>query len=249
MLSISQPGLLMPYTMHWFSEHPPSPLQNWRPMVYWCCRDVGVVAGFKRQQVATRIVSLNQPWEEIESRFVKDTAYEMRRAARDGVQPLFDQDLALFLDFYRTFAKQKGLGVPRLEELKGYLGHVTIGKALLGNEPLVMNFYIMDSTSQRVRMLYSASHFRTMSDPANRYLVGRANRFLHREAMRFFKNQGFSYYDLGGFAPESQDPAVMAINRFKESIGGSLLWEVHYTSLMVRLTQSVRAWMKDLGGR
>lgn len=243
MLTISQPGRIMNYTMHWFSKQPPSPLQAWRPMMYWCCHDSGEVAGFQRQEVATRIVALDQPWEQIESALPKNTAYEMRRAARDGVKTLFDTDMKTFIDFYQAFALQKGLGIPRYEQLNGYLEHATIGKALVDDTALVMNFYLMDPQTRRVRMLYSASHFRAMLDASNRYFVGRANRFLHGAAMRHFQSQDMLHYDLGGYALESQDPALVAINRFKESIGGTLVQEVHYISWMLRLAQDMRVWL------
>jgi hypothetical protein len=85
--------------------------------------------------------------------------------------------------------------------------------------------YVKDSSLGRVRLLYSASHFRGMSDSGDRNKIGRANRLLHWHEIRTLKDLGFRLYDLGGIPLDSSDQAKNDIARFKLEFGGEMLIE------------------------
>ena len=79
------------------------------------------------------------------------------------------------------------------------------------NKSLVMHSYLCDKDNKRVRLLHSASLFR--SDDQNiRSLVGMANRFLHFKDMTYFN---YMVYDFGGYAFETNDEQLKNINDFR----------------------------------
>ena len=90
---------------------------------------------------------------------------------------------------------------------------------------LTAHAYVKDSSSGRVRLLYSASHFRARSDSGERDKIGRANRLLHWHEIVTLKDLGFELYDLGGIPLESADQEKNDIARFKLEFGGELLIE------------------------
>ena len=85
--------------------------------------------------------------------------------------------------------------------------------------------YVKDSSSGRVRLLYSASHFRARSDSGERNKIGRANRLLHWHEIVTLKDLGFGLYDLGGIPLDSSDQEKNDIARFKLEFGGEMLIE------------------------
>jgi lipid II:glycine glycyltransferase (peptidoglycan interpeptide bridge formation enzyme) len=94
-----------------------------------------------------------------------------------------------------------------------------------------MHAYVADRDASRIRLLYSASHFRGTEDTEERNLVGRANRFLHWSEIQSAQEAGFELYDLGGLPINHNDPAKNAIARFKSEFGGTPILEYNgYTS-------------------
>jgi hypothetical protein len=140
---------------------------------------------------------------------------------------------SLYAHFYDTFAKHKGLPPCNRTKLKA----LSSSSALLlssvcdpeGNL-LSAHAYVKDEAVGRVRLLYSASHYRGMNESAERNKVGRANRLLHWYEILTLKNLGFKLYDLGGIPLDSADQERNAIARFKLEFGGKLL--VEYSGLL-----------------
>lgn len=184
----------------------------------------------------TLIIDLTQPLTNIFDAFKKDTRNLVRRCdTRDGMyfkivkRPSL-QDIKFFADFYDQFANlknQESLSIPYLEAVAD-AGMLVLSWAFLGNEPLVGHGYI--STPSRVRLLQSASLFRTSSDSAYRNLVGRANRWLHWKDIEEFAQNGYKIYDLGGWYAAQEDKEKLKINSFKEEFGG--VNKVEYNGMM-----------------
>ncbi len=103
-------------------------------------------------------------------------------------------------------------------------------QASFNDSVIVMNAYILDETISRVRLLYSASHFRDINEKSFAAIVGRANRLLHWHAISFFKENKYLIYDLGGYALGTKDKSLININKFKDGFGGELLIESKYCS-------------------
>lgn len=183
--------------------------------------------------VQTSMIDLTAPVEEISKPISKNTRYKIQRAEREGFSPRLithpsPDEASLYAHYYNTFAEQKSL--PRCNTVK--LKALCLASALLlssisdheGNL-LSAHAYVKDESLGRVRLLYSASHFRAMADSAERNKVGRANRLLHWYEILTLKNLGFRAYDLGGIPLDSSDAAKNSIAQFKLEFGGNLVIE------------------------
>ncbi|WP_199117978.1 hypothetical protein [Pedobacter sp. ASV28] len=202
------------------------------------------IFGYKRSEFYTKLINLWASEEEICKGFNKDTAYEIRRARKDGIVTGVELDIYRFVKFYNTFAQTKGLHQLG-NHILHYGEHLMMTKATAENEDLVMHAYILDLSDKRVRLLYSASQYRNeVSGASKRALVGRANRLLHAEDMLLFKAQGFATYDMGGYAFGTKEVDLHRINVFKDGFGGELILENDYWPRTLLLALGLLALMK-----
>jgi len=188
--------------------------------------------------VQTSVIDLTAPVEEISAPISKNTRYKIQRAEREGFLPRLvinpsTDEASLYAHYYNTFALYKGLPPCNRVKLKALCSSSAL---LLSSvtEPngnlLAAHAYIKDDSLGRVRLLYSASHFRGMADSGERNKVGRANRLLHWYEILTLKNLGYKLYDLGGIPLDASDLAKNSIAQFKLEFGGRLV--VEYSGLV-----------------
>ena len=183
--------------------------------------------------VQTSIIDLTAPLDDISSPISKNTRYKIQRAEREGLTPRITQDpsleeASLYAHYYDTFAHHKGLPPCNRAKLRALCSTSALLLSSISDSDgnlLSAHAYVKDEVLGRVRLLYSASHYRAMADSSERNKVGRANRFLHWYEILSLKNVGFKLYDLGGIPLDSSDEAKNAIARFKLEFGGKLLVE------------------------
>jgi hypothetical protein len=181
----------------------------------------------------TSILDLRKPLSDLFSRISSGARYKIRRAEREGVVPLLNEapseaDVRFFKEFFDQFAIQKSLPMSNLKKLLALqsLGALVLTQARSkSDQDLVMHAYVADHESRRIRLLYSASHFRDIEDSEQRNFIGRANRLLHWFEVQRTKELGYERYDLGGMPLTRGDPAKDAIARFKSEFGGVPLVE------------------------
>ena len=139
-----------------------------------------------------------------------------------------DEDARRFADYYDTFARHKGLPPGNRTKLAA-LGRrsALLLSSVTDSEGTVLSAHahVKDAGLGRVRLLYSASHFRAMSDSGERNRVGRANRLLHWHEITTLQRLGYQVYDFGGIPLDSADQEKNDIARFKLEFGGDLLIE------------------------
>jgi len=180
---------------------------------------------------ATLLTNLREAEEALWNALSKENRYEVRRArARDGVEIEIyhhptEAQLQEFVHYYSAFAQSKGLsrfdkGTQRLLGLYRQAGRLVFGVIDRDEQRLVQHVYYV-GPGDTCRLLYSASLFREREDSAFRALVGRANRLLHWEEMCWFREQEYRRFDWGGWHAGA-DPAMLRINDFKESFGGTV---------------------------
>jgi hypothetical protein len=205
----------------------------------------------------TLIVDLTQEAAVIETEIKSDTRYAIRRAAaKDELTYNYhdqpgDDAMESFLGFYNEFARATGLPAVKLAHL-GLMRDTR--KLILTNvktadgEDLVWHSYLCGSN--QVRLLHSASLFRTVDNSKYRQRVGRANRYHHWRDFLKLKEAGFRTYDFGGWYAGSDDPDKVRINRFKEEFGGTVVptyyGEVALTMLGKAALKLKRAWDKGV---
>jgi hypothetical protein len=222
----------MPFNVIWFAGRPST--INCLLKYYKQSNYCGPVTGYQRQSFYTKIINLNTETSVFEAGFDKNTSYEIRRALKDGVETSIENDLACFINFYNLFAGSKELS-KLTSTFYRYKPNVVITKATYNNEDLVMHAYLIDDNLKRVRLLHSASLFRIENDTQSRAITGRANRLLHFKDMCHFKEIGYQTYDLGGYALDTTDEALLKINQFKDSFGGTLVQESDFLPIAARI--------------
>ncbi len=188
--------------------------------------------------VQTSVIDLTAPVEDLSAPISKNTRYKIQRAEREGFTPRLvthpsTDEASLYAQYYDVFAHHKGLPACNRKKLKALCSSSALLLSTIScpeGELLAAHAYVKDDSLGRVRLLYSASHFRGMADTAERNKIGRANRLLHWYEILTLKNLGFSLYDLGGIPLDSSDPAKNSIAKFKLEFGGAPL--IEYSGLL-----------------
>jgi hypothetical protein len=181
----------------------------------------------------TQIIDLSQDLTQLLSSLSSNTRYKIRRAEREAIVPHAEsnpseQDVLTFSDFFDEFAQQKRQPLSnrrKLKALRAEKGLLLTGAYDQNNQLVVAHAYVADAHIGRVRLLYSASHFRGSTDTEERNRIGRANRMLHWFDIETAKTNGFTRYDLGGVPIDQSDPEKNAIARFKAEFGGEQVIE------------------------
>jgi len=181
----------------------------------------------------TQIIELKRASTELFADLSSGTRYKIRRAERERVCPSLHANptkshVADFCDFYDTFARQKNRPPSNRAKLEALRAHEALAISLVhdGDGAMIASHaYITDRSSERARLLYSASHFRGTDSTEKRNYIGRANRLLHWFEIEQFKGIGFAHYDLGGIPMQNNDPEKTSIARFKSEFGGRHLIE------------------------
>lgn len=188
----------------------------------------------------TQLINLSRPEGEIFGALSSNTRYKINRAEREGLHSRVEtsptkEEISIYAQFYDEFARHKSLPESNVAKLSAL---ITAGALALSSvadatgKVLAAHAYVSDRETRRVRLLYSASHFRGSQDSAERNLIGRANRLLHWQEILEFKRLGFEFYDLGGLPMDDSDPAKNAIAKFKLEFGGEHV--IEYNGLIPR---------------
>jgi hypothetical protein len=197
----------------------------------------------------TIIIDLRQSDDEIFSGMKSKTRNLVRRAQANGEIKIeaFEKPehsaIDEFLEVHRTFSERRGLPpvdsswVNSLAEA----GALALTRAIAFGDTLVWHSYVV--TRSRARLLHSASLFRD-ADHSVQNLVGLANRLLHWSDMKMFRAARLDTYDLGGWYDGTEDPALLSINRFKESFGGLQKKEYNATKALSLLGRTYLEAMK-----
>ncbi len=188
------------------------------------------VMGMRRKEFYTSHINLKEDIEQIKGKFDKGTAYEIRRAIKDGVVTEIFEDKSKFINFFNDFAKAKGIkGTSSNYNL--FERDIVMTKAIFEDEVLVMHSYLVDDN--RARLYMSCSKYLEIADKGKRALLGRANRYLHFKDIEMFKDNGLQIYDFGGYAKDTEDKYLIGINKFKLGFGGSIVKEYNYAPLWI----------------
>jgi lipid II:glycine glycyltransferase (peptidoglycan interpeptide bridge formation enzyme) len=198
-----------------------------------------LVFGYKKELFLTKIINLQEDTDTIQKAFDKNTNYEIRRAIKDGVITSTEQNLDRFIFFYNQFSETKKLPKLNYNNLKHYNSNLLITKAIYNNDDVVMHSYVLDKSLKRARLLHSSSLYRNEDSTNVKATIGRANRLLHLTDIKYLKDLGFIEYDLGGYATNIENEAMLNINKFKDSFGGELKKENDYLPYVMVLMSKI----------
>lgn len=177
----------------------------------------------------TLLTDLTESEEAITARFAKNTRYEIRRAAKEGVQAeirygeeVSSAEVEAFCQFFHKFWESKEHPEITVEtihrQIRDYVQakRFCITKASFEGQTMVYHTYIQGDDT--IRLFQSASLFRTDSN-ISKSLVGMANRYLHQSDIMAFKAKGYKMLDWGGAGLEEE---VASITKFKADFGGEV---------------------------
>lgn len=177
----------------------------------------------------TPVTDLTATEDEIRGKYTKDVRYEVRRAAREGIQYIVyddlerkkDEDLIQdVIDKYYQFCDQINMLALKHNLDAEEFGKMIDLKSIIISKAKFENgwtYHVYQADGNSALLWFSFSDYR--KENANKSLAGWANRGLHDFDIMYFKNKGYAVYDWGNIANEA-DPNQ--IDRFKMSFGGEL---------------------------
>lgn len=235
-----------PFTRHvtWFSEH--VSLSSCLVFsIYRQCRYFTKSFLFKIVPFHTIHIDLLLKEDTIFNGFSKNTRYEVRRSDKDGVNHRVVENIDEFIEFYAAFASSKKRALISQDDLTCYGEHLIITAAVHNGVDLVMHSYLVDKKASIVRLLHSASNFRSTTTHEFRQIIGRANRYLHWMDILRFKTEGFFVYDFGGYALHNVDDDLVKVNEFKRGFGGTVVEQYEYTSFPLVIMLGIRKFFVE----
>ncbi len=192
----------------------------------------------KKHIFYTKYVDLTLSKDELKSTFSKTVRQKINKAGRESVTfniyKLDTQEkIGFYINYYNEFAKSKKLHFNiSKRNIMPFLDNSLVTYSEYNGVILSMHRYILDNESKIACFVESSSHFRLIDkdDTVNRNFIGIANIFLMYQDMLYLKEKGFTSYDLGGYGVNTDDPAILAINYFKDGFKGTLVQENHFES-------------------
>jgi peptidoglycan pentaglycine glycine transferase (the first glycine) len=192
-------------------------------------------------------VDLNLPEEDLLAKMKSKTRYNVRLAARKGVEvvePDFDEAWATFYEWMKATSERKGDYV--LRRPRDYLRSVmrTMHDAGQGRlffaehegTPLA-GMYVF-TFGEKYWYMYGAS-----SDEKRNL---KPNYLLQWEVMRWARNRGLTHYDMVG-VPKSEElnegSSLWSVYKFKEGFGGEIVDSLGCFDLPVRRARAA-AWYR-----
>lgn len=242
MISIVRHKYGIPINDIFFSENPRS--DEDRSLIKFFVQAQKPGDGFS--QFKTQVISLRVSPGVLFGSLSSNTRYKIRRAEREGYTPLLareptSSDIKAFCAFFNPFAAHKKLHPANLSKLNALRAKQSLILSSVTDrqgETVAMHAYVVDAGLERLRLLYSASHFRISASSEERNAIGRANRLLHWHEIETLSRAGYSAYDLGGIPMKDDDPEKNAIARFKSEFGGTHVVEFNGILCPNRLLQN-----------
>lgn len=191
---------------------------------------------FKKNIFNSWIIDLKQEAEAILKKFSDTTRNEIKRAAKEWLQYWYKEnlmwnDLVKYYLFYNEFLKAKWLKTISIFDIEKYKGHLFLTHSMLENEILNYHLYIIDKSTEKVRLLQSCSLFRKESDKNKINIIGYANRWLHYYDMKLFKELWYWEYDFWWLYLWTEDKQKINIDKFKLSFWPETVTQYNYEKI------------------
>jgi hypothetical protein len=235
----------------WFDEK----TDGARLDLLWYRQRENPVSDARCREFYTILINLRKDPDALLADMHGDTRYQIRRAAAkdalsyESLDTKAPDSLVRFCDFYDEFATQKNRAKVDREHLMLLVENKSLDLSRVSRDncgSLVWHAHFR--TRDKVRLLYSASHYRAACTSAQRSFIGRANRHHHWQDILRFKAEGISTYDFGGWYEGSADQEKLRINDFKEKFGGEIVKQFNCVravtirgKLAIRVQQMLRS--------
>lgn len=233
-MRIAQSRFGIPLIKYYFTQPPLLPWREWWiPVAYMDCYELAHPYFFKTVLRHTLITDLTLPQATLFQGFNRVTRSQIRQYQQEQFFTLnLSTPLEQFMPLYNAFARSRSLSMFSCEDAStiGEQNYRIFGMEDAQGKPLLCHFYLLGNAMQTVNLLISASTLDYREDQSMSRLLARANRYLHWQGMCHFKEAGFQRYDWGGYVPDTPDPVMQGINRFKKTFNGQLTPIYNYYS-------------------
>jgi len=208
----------------WFSDAP-FEVNGYDGVVFRACTDNVDLEGFFKREFTTSVIDLTQDLDVIWGKMSKSSCRSaIKRAEREGVEILVNQEYETFINLNRNFRTDKGLP-PFDVDVDFMKNYGTLFVSMINGTIFGGQFYLNDDS--HMRWLLGASK-RLESTDNIKSLIGAANRLMIWEAIQYAKTAEIGTFDMGGYyTGKIPDPQKEGINHFKKSFGGEIV--SHYT--------------------
>lgn len=224
-MRVEQKKLGIPIRKYYFEQKQRLDWQDFLlPTAYMDCYSEQKPRFFNTEYRYTLLTDLTRSEEDIFQSFAKDNRNQIRRCEREANFSLnTDTPLEQFIPLYNAFAQTKGLSLFTDDDGERIgQGNYRIFSVQHEGKALICHFYLLSPQAGVTNLLISASSLEYRHDPDMNRAMGHANRYLHWQGMKHFRREGFHTYDWGGYVPDTDDPAMRGINRFKRTFNGKL---------------------------
>lgn len=234
----------IPIRKHYFAPVSPGWKDYLLPTAYLDCYTSQKPSAFQTVYRHTLITDLRQDETAIFDNFPKDTRNQIRRCEREQHFSLnLHTSMEQLISLYDTFAQTRGLSSYSMQDATSF-GHDNYRIFSIEHEgkPIICHMYLLSAETGVSNLLISAATDKYNDDQDMRRAMGHANRCLHWQGMKQLKASGFHTYDWGGYALDTDDPALQGINRFKKTFNGQLTPIYNYYSPAYAFIEQV--WKK-----
>tara|TARA_Y100001958_G_C21246013_1_gene576143 strand:+ start:5406 stop:6086 length:681 start_codon:yes stop_codon:yes gene_type:complete len=187
---------------------------------------------FKKEIFYSKKINLNNSIDEIFKNFKSNTRNEIRKSQNFDIKFSQNIDRSLFVKIYNDNAKALKRPKLILDKLESNL---VITGSVINNNICSIHAYLVHENHFSM-LLYSVLNYNSNQESK---LLGYFNRFHHYEDIKYFKSLKFKIYDFGGYAINSNDIKLKAINKFKDSFGGELIKYHNFNSPLIILLRTL----------
>lgn len=181
---------------------------------------------YSKEFFYSKRIDLNNTVDNIFGDFKSNTRNEIRKS--DNYEVTFNEniDRLTFVNIYNQGAENLKRPKINLNELETEL---KITGTTFEDNICSIHAYLINNNDSSM-LLYSVLNYNSNIESK---LLGYFNRFHHFEDIKYFKSCNFNFYDFGGYALETNDNKLKAINKFKDSFGGELIKYLNFNSPLV----------------
>lgn len=181
---------------------------------------------YRKEFFYSKRINLKKNLENIFADFKSNTRNEIRKSANYKVAFNENIDRLTFVNIYNQGAVNLKRPKINLNDLEPKL---KITGTIFDDNICSIHAYLINNNDSSM-LLYSVLNY---SSNIEGKLLGYFNRFHHFEDIKYFKSSNFNFYDFGGYALETNDKKLKAINKFKDSFGGEFIKYLNFNSPLV----------------
>lgn len=192
-----------------------------------------IPSGYKKLKGTTATIDLSQSMDDLLANMHSTTRNEVRRAQKEGFIIEQVHDNKVFVEYYNSFAREKGLPTINEKHLIKYGENLMLAQARFNEHVLSMHATMIDNEEKIAGLLYSCST--RLNESVDKKMVGWANRYLHYKEFEMLKDMGMTQYEWCGVCMDPNKPERYSIGQFKLKIGGEIREDITLRSPLFSL--------------